>query len=60
MTDRESKSLPHIRFASFDVTSDGAETAVDYAAEQVRVMFSASRNRSGWWSMVKSQVTPLR
>jgi hypothetical protein len=59
MPDRELKSLPHIRFASFDLTSDGAETSVDYAAEQVRVVFTL-RNRSGWWSVLKSQVTPLR
>src|SRR3954468_2893958 len=59
MTDMELKSLPHIRFASFDLTSDGAETSVDYAAEQVRVVFTL-RNRSGWWSVLKSQVTPLR
>jgi hypothetical protein len=41
------------------MTAEGAVATVDYAVEQLRVVFTL-RNQSGWWSVVTSQVTPLR
>src|SRR3954451_7151053 len=57
ISDGELKSLPHLRFSSFELTGDQAEAAVDYEVERVRVLFTL-RNQSGWWSVVKSQVVP--
>jgi hypothetical protein len=59
ISDGELKSLPHLRFSSFELTGDQAQAAVDYEVERVRVLFTL-RNQPGWWSVVKSQVVPLK
>ena len=58
-SDAELKSLPHVRFTDFQTTGDLAQVTVDYAIEQVRIVFTL-RGQSGWWSVVKSQVLPLK